>query len=138
MILCIWWDMKGVVYYELLKPGENGNRYRHELMKLKQTIHQKRPEWEERHANLILHHDNARSHVAQPVQTYHEGLNWEVLAHSPYSPDIAPSDFYLFRFMMLSSTYLHLLTTSKRLDFFWEKSKDQGLFSKGIQSLPER
>jgi len=21
-MLCIWWDQKGVIYYELLKPGE--------------------------------------------------------------------------------------------------------------------
>jgi len=21
-MLCVWWDQKGVVYYELLKPGE--------------------------------------------------------------------------------------------------------------------
>ena len=28
-MLCIWWDQKGVLYYELLKPGEtiNGERY---------------------------------------------------------------------------------------------------------------
>ena len=26
-------------------------------------------------------------------------LKWEVLLHPPYSPDIAPSDYYLFRSM---------------------------------------
>ena len=33
LILCIWWDQKGVLYYELLKPGEtiNGERYRTQL-----------------------------------------------------------------------------------------------------------
>jgi len=24
-MLCVWWDQKGVVYYELLKPGEKVN-----------------------------------------------------------------------------------------------------------------
>ena len=30
VMLCIWWDQKGVLYYELQKPGEtiNGERYR--------------------------------------------------------------------------------------------------------------
>ena len=29
VMLCIWWDQKGVLYYVLLKPGEciNGERY---------------------------------------------------------------------------------------------------------------
>jgi len=30
IILCVWWNQKGVIYYELLKPGEtiNTERYR--------------------------------------------------------------------------------------------------------------
>lgn len=38
VMLCIWWDQKGVVFYELLKPGEtiNGERYRQQLIKLNQ------------------------------------------------------------------------------------------------------
>ena len=29
VMLCIWWDQKGVLYYDPLKPGEtiNGERY---------------------------------------------------------------------------------------------------------------
>jgi len=52
-----------------------------------------------RHNKIILLHDNARSHVAAPVKTYLETLKWEVLPHPPYSPDIAPSDYHLFRSM---------------------------------------
>ena len=28
-ILCVWWDQKGVIYYELLKPGETVNTERY-------------------------------------------------------------------------------------------------------------
>ncbi|KAG5318699.1 MOS1T transposase, partial [Pseudoatta argentina] len=38
--------------------------------------------------------------VAKPVKTYLETLKWEVLPHPLYSPDIAPSDFHLFRSMV--------------------------------------
>ena len=30
------------------------------------------------------------------VQNYLETLNWEVLPHPAYSPDLAPSDYHLF------------------------------------------
>ena len=51
VILCIWWDQKGVLYYELLKLGEtiNGKRYRTHLIRLKRAIAKKRPEYATRH-----------------------------------------------------------------------------------------
>ena len=35
VMLCIWWDQKGVLYDELLKPGEtiNGECYRTQLIR---------------------------------------------------------------------------------------------------------
>ena len=71
VMLCIWWDIKGVVYYELLHPNETitGVRYRTQLMRLKQALAQKRPEWKDRHDKIILQHDNARPHVAIPART---------------------------------------------------------------------
>ena len=48
---------------------------------------------------MILQHDKARPHIAQLVETYLEKLKWQVLPHPPYSPDIAPPDYYLFRSM---------------------------------------
>ena len=52
---------EGVLYYELLKPGEtiNGERYRTQLIHLKRTISEKRPEYATRHEAIIFHHDNA-------------------------------------------------------------------------------
>ena len=46
VMLCIWWDQKSVLYYELLKPGEtiNRERYRTQLIRLKRAIAPKRPE----------------------------------------------------------------------------------------------
>ena len=74
---CIWWDQKGAVYYELLKPGETvtGDRYRQQLIKLNQALKRKRPEWGDRTHKVILLHDNAQHHVAKPVKTYLENIN---------------------------------------------------------------
>ena len=97
-MLCIWWDQLDVVYYELLKPTETitGDLYRTQLMRLSRALKDKRPQYNERHDKVILQHDNARPHVAKVVKTY---LEWEVLPHPPYSPDVAPSDYHLFRSM---------------------------------------
>ncbi|GBP10673.1 Mariner Mos1 transposase [Eumeta japonica] len=46
-----------------------------------------------------VEHQLAEPHVAKPVTTYLKMLQWEVLPYPPYSPDIAPSDFHLFRSM---------------------------------------
>ena len=39
--LCIWWDQKRALYYELLKPGD---RCLQQLIKLNQALNHKRPE----------------------------------------------------------------------------------------------
>jgi len=69
IMLCIW-DQKGLVYYELLKPGDSitGDRYRLQLIRLSRVLREKRPEYEQRYDKIILFHDNARPHVAKVVK----------------------------------------------------------------------
>lgn len=142
LMLCIWWDQLGVVYYELLKPNETitGDRYRLQLMRLSRALKEKRPQYEERHDKVILQHDNARPHVAKPVKTYLETLKWEVLPHPPYSPDIAPSDYHLFRSMThgLAEQHFHSYEDAKKWVDSWINSKDESFFRRGICMLPER
>ena len=141
-MLCIWWDQKGVLYYQLLKPGEtiNGERYRTQLIRLKRAIAEKRPEYTTRHKAIIFHHDNARPHVTIPVKNYLKNSGWEVLPHPPYSPDLAPSDYHLFRSMQNALTgirftseqdiknWLDSFLAAKSVQFFWD----------GIHKFPER
>jgi hypothetical protein len=44
----------------------------------------------------ILHQDNMPSLNALSVKQFLAGKNVAVLAHTPYSPDLAPCDFFLF------------------------------------------
>jgi histone-lysine N-methyltransferase SETMAR len=46
---------------------------------------------------VVLHQDNARPHVSKMTQQKIKELNLEILDHLPYSPDLAPSDYHLFR-----------------------------------------
>lgn len=45
---------------------------------------------------IILHHDNASCHTSQETTTFLDGQKIELMGHPPYSPDLAPNDFYLF------------------------------------------
>ena len=88
---------------------------------------------------MILQHDNARPHVAKVVKTYLETLKWEVLPHPPYSPDVAPSDYHLFRSMahVLADQHFRSYEEVKNWIDSWIASKDQ-FFRRGIRTLPER
>jgi histone-lysine N-methyltransferase SETMAR len=45
---------------------------------------------------VLLHHDNARPHTSLHTLEAITKLQWTVLPHPPYSPDLAPSDYHLF------------------------------------------
>ena len=45
---------------------------------------------------MLFHHDNAPSHQASTTQETIDRRSIEVLGHPPYSPDLAPCDFFLF------------------------------------------
>ena len=46
---------------------------------------------------IVLIHDNACPHTARQTPTLlHDEFHRDTFDHPPYSPDLAPSDFYLF------------------------------------------
>lgn len=49
--------------------------------------------------NVKFHHDNAKPHVAQSVINYLNEQKVIIMEHPPYSPDLAPSDFWLFDYV---------------------------------------
>ena len=55
-MLCVWWDQEGVIYYELLKPGEtvNAHGYHQQLIKLHCALREKKPHYRKRHDKLIF------------------------------------------------------------------------------------
>jgi hypothetical protein len=44
----------------------------------------------------ILHHDNAPAHSSLLIHSYLAKHQTSVVPHSPYSPDVAPADLFLF------------------------------------------
>jgi histone-lysine N-methyltransferase SETMAR len=44
----------------------------------------------------VLHHNTAPAHTALSIQEVLVKKNIPILPHPPFSPDLAPCDFYLF------------------------------------------
>lgn len=98
IMLSVWWDMKGIVHWELLPRGTtiNAEVYCEQLERVQDALRRRRPALVNR-KGVILLHDNARPHTAKKTREKIRELEWEVLPHPPYSPDMAPSDYHLFR-----------------------------------------
>ena len=109
-------------------------------MRLRQALREKRPQYVQRHEKVILQHDNARPHVDKSVKTDLETLKLEVLPDPPYSPDISPSDYYVFRSMahgLADQQFRSYDDIEKWLDS-WMALKDEHFYRNGIRALPER
>ena len=46
-----------------------------------------------------IHHDNARPHVHKSVNNFLTEHGIKTIRHPPYSPDLAPCDFWLFSYI---------------------------------------
>jgi histone-lysine N-methyltransferase SETMAR len=141
VLLCVWWDCGGIIHYELLKPGETikAELYCQQLDRLHNQLLVKRPGLVNR-KGVILQHDNARPHAAKLTQEKIRQLNWEVLPHPPYSPDIAPSDFHLFRSMehsLKNKNFKNIDQVRNHLEEYFS-SKDTKFYQRGIETLPTR
>lgn len=104
-----------MIYYELLKPNETitAAHYQEQIVHLSRPLRQKRPEYAKRHDKVIFQHDNARPHVARQVKKALELLGWDVLPHPPYSANIAPSNYHLFRSMQHGLSEQHFTSYQK-------------------------
>ena len=63
---------------------------------LMRAIRKKRPGMADELENVVYHHDNAPPHKAASTELELAILGFQRIAHSPYSPDLAPLDFAYF------------------------------------------
>ena len=115
-VMYIWWDWKGVVYYELLLENQmiNFDKYCPQLDQLKAALDEKHPELVNR-KHIIFHQDNARPHVSLMTRQKLLHLGWEVLIHLLYSPDIAPLDFHFLG--------LYKILLMEKISIYWKTVK---------------
>ena len=137
-MLCIWWDYQGVIWFDVLEMGQTvtADLYCRQLDRLSAELKIKRPSLVNRE-KVILLHDNAKPHTAKVTLKKIKELKYEVLPHPPYSCDIAPSDYHLFRSLqhhLKGKKYADNEGIKNDLDQFFAK-KEPSFFSKGIEDL---
>ena len=88
----IFWDSQGVIMNDYLEQGcmTNGAYYSGELRRICQEIPRRKPG--KPTCSVLLLQDKACPQTSQVAMT----AVTEILPHPPYSPDMSPSDFYLF------------------------------------------
>ena len=135
-MLCVWWDWEGIIYWELLDRNQtvNAELYVLQMQRMNNAIQQKRPD---RQYGVLLQHDNARPHIAIMTKEAIQTLGWEVLPHPPYSPDLAPSDFHLFRSLsnaLRGVSFNNDVELRAWLEEFFE-SRPGDFYRRGIEKL---
>jgi len=93
----VFFYSEGVVHYEFLPQGRTVNKeyYLEVLQRLREAVRKRRPDaW--RQNRWKLQHDNEPSHSSFLVRDLLAKHVTTVLPQPPYSPYLAPADFFLF------------------------------------------
>ena len=117
----------------------NSNKYCSQLSQLKAALDRKHPELVNRKC-ILFYQDNTRLHVSLMTRQKLLQLDWEVLIHPPYSPDMAPLDFHLFWSLQNSlngKNFNSLEDCKSHLEQFFVQ-KDKKFWEDEIMKLPER
>ena len=96
-ILITFFDQKGLVYHEFVPQDQTLNMhfYQQVLNRLNDRVRRCRPAlWKDK--SWMLHHDNAPAHTAFSVRQLLTNKQVAMLNNPPYSPDLAPCDFWFF------------------------------------------
>ena len=124
---------------EYLEEGTTitGSYYAAQIRRLREAIKEKKSGklW----AGVLFHQDNAPAHKAAVAMAAIQETGFELLDHPPYSPDLAPSDFYLFplKEQLRGLKFQDNSEVITAVEAFWE-SQDKVFFSKGILGLEKR
>jgi histone-lysine N-methyltransferase SETMAR len=90
-------DIRGIIHFEFVSDRTTVSQtvYVKVLKRLIDAVRRKRGElWRDR--SYIFRHDNASEHSSLQVSQFLTGKGISAMDHPPYSPDLAPADFWLF------------------------------------------
>jgi hypothetical protein len=137
-------DIEDVVNHEFLHQGQTVNRWCYlEVLKLPTENVRRKISQLWRNSSWFLHHYNPLAHASLLIRDFLTSTNTTVLPQRPYSPDLAPGDFFLFpklkstfrgrRFQMIHETELRANSKKTYQDCFqkwqrrWERCINAGV-----------
>ena len=134
------WDAHGILFIDHLETDKliNSVYYIALLDRLSAEIKKTRPHMQKK--MVSLHEDNTPRHKSMKTMVKLNELSFELLPHPSYSPDLAPSDYWLF-------ADLKQMIQEKRFGFNEEviteteayfETKDESFYKKGIGKLEKR
>jgi len=97
VMLVVFFDWKGIVHHEFVPCGQMVNKQLclEVLVRLRVAVCRKRPElWENQ--TWMLHDNNVPTHVSLLICSYLIKHHTSIVPHPPYTPDLAPAEFFLF------------------------------------------
>ena len=100
-MLWIWWNFEGVIHWKFVPNGRavDTDIYSQQLERVHEILRQRYPALVNRNW-VLLQQGNGRSHIARITKIKIQELGEiELLSHAAYSPDLALSDYHLFRCM---------------------------------------
>jgi len=121
-----------------LKTTITGQTYSNTITALREAIKEKRRG--KLSAGVLLLHDNAPVHMSAKFQAAIRQCGFQQLHHPPYSPDLAPSDYFLFRVMkkFLRGEPFSSDEEVKEAVTTWFEEQSKDFFSRGIKSLHQK
>ena len=98
VMLIVFFDINGIIMIEWVPQGQTVNQhyYIETLKKLRERVRKKRTNLWSNNSWLLHQNNNAPAHNALSVKQFLAEKCITGLEHPPYSPDLAPCDFYLF------------------------------------------
>ena len=111
-MIMAFFDNVGMIYYCIVPKGKpvNGDYIIDVLKRFLKVFRKKRPEMASN--KWFLHWDNAPVHTARNFKAFLEDRDINLLEHPPYSPDLAPADYFLFPRMKSDLAGLHMTRES--------------------------
>uniref|UniRef100_A0A3Q0SYF5 Tc1-like transposase DDE domain-containing protein n=1 Tax=Amphilophus citrinellus TaxID=61819 RepID=A0A3Q0SYF5_AMPCI len=124
VMVSVFWNAKGIVgeYYAIL------------LRQLQKVIKSKWPG--KLTKEVLFHQDNAPAHKSVAVMAAVHDCGFELVDHPPYSPDLAPCDYFLFTNMKKGLAGKQYRTDDEvisAVEHFFD-GQDESFYTTGIQA----